>query len=203
MKIKKICEHCGLVFIAQTTVTRYCSKTCNSRAYKINVRELRVKLTEATQEVPKTQSKPKEDPNSYFALKTLDYLTVKEAAALLKCDKRTVYRMVKNGSIPAANLSIRRIRLLKKDIDALFEIKSDPEIDLKPAEDLEKIEWTPLKDCFTMCHIQKEYNISPTSLKNLIARHNIPKFQKGRFVYVPRVRIEHILKRIELGIYCG
>ena len=201
MKIKKICEHCGLEFIAQTTVTRYCSKTCNSRAYKINVRELREKLTEATQEISKPQSKPKEDPNSYFALKTLDYLTVKEASILLKCDKRTVYRMVKNGSIPAANLSIRKIRLLKKDIDALFEIK--PKIIQNPTEDLEKIEWTPLKDCFTMGQIQKEYNISPTSLKNLIERHNIPKFQKGKFVYVPRVKIEHILKRIELGIYSG
>ncbi|AZA84504.1 helix-turn-helix domain-containing protein [Chryseobacterium indologenes] len=201
MKIKKICEHCGLEFIAQTTVTRYCCKTCNSRAYKINVRELREKLTEATQEVSKPQSKPKEDPNSYFALKTLDYLTVKEASILLKCDKRTVYRMVKNGSIPAANLSIRKIRLLKKDIDALFEVK--PKVIQNPTEDLEKIEWTPLKDCFTMGQIQKEYNISPTSLKNLIERHNIPKFQKGKFVYVPRVKIEHILKRIELGIYSG
>ncbi|RQO37646.1 hypothetical protein DBR39_12190 [Chryseobacterium sp. KBW03] len=201
MKIKKICEHCGLEFIAQTTVTRYCCKTCNSRAYKINVRELREKLTEATQEVSKPQSKPKEDPSSYFALKTLDYLTVKEASILLKCDKRTVYRMVKNGSIPAANLSIRKIRLLKKDIDALFEVK--PKVIQNPTEDLEKIEWTPLKDCFTMGQIQKEYNISPTSLKNLIERHNIPKFQKGKFVYVPRVKIEHILKRIELGIYSG
>lgn len=201
MKIKKICEHCGLEFIAQTTVTKYCSKTCNSRAYKLNIRELREKLTEATQPVPKTQSKPKEDPNSYFALKTLDYLTIKEAAALLKCDKRTVYRMVKSGSIPAANLSIRKIRLLKKDIDALFEIK--PKVDQKPTEDLENLEWTPLKDCFTIGQIQKEYSISETSLKNLIARHNIPKFQKGKFVYVPRVKIEHILKRIQLGIYSG
>ncbi|WP_286856740.1 MULTISPECIES: helix-turn-helix domain-containing protein [Sphingobacterium] len=201
MKIKKICEHCGLEFIAQTTVTRYCCKTCNSRAYKINVRELREKLTEATQEVSKPQSKPKEDFNSYFALKTLDYLTVKEAAILLKCDRRTVYRMVKNGSIPAANLSIRKIRLLKKDIDALFEVK--PKVIQNPTEDLEKIEWTPLKDCFTMGQIQKEYNISPTSLKNLIERHSIPKFQKGKFVYVPRVKIEYILKRIELGIYSG
>jgi excisionase family DNA binding protein len=202
MKVRKICEHCGLEFIAQTTVTRYCSKTCNSRAYKVNVRELRVKLTEATQEIPsQSTSKPKEDPTSYFELKTLDYLTVMEAAILLKCDKRTVYRMVKNGSIPAANLSIRKIRLLKKDIDTLFEIKL--QIEQNPPEDLEMLDWTPLKDCYTIGQIQKEFNISETSLKNLIQRHNIPKFQKGKFVYVPRVKIDHILKRIQLGIYSG
>jgi excisionase family DNA binding protein len=161
-----------------------------------------VKLTEATQEIPsQSTSKPKEDPTSYFELKTLDYLTVMEAAILLKCDKRTVYRMVKNGSIPAANLSIRKIRLLKKDIDTLFEIKL--QIEQNPPEDLEMLDWTPLKDCYTIGQIQKEFNISETSLKNLIQRHNIPKFQKGKFVYVPRVKIDHILKRIQLGIYSG
>jgi len=161
-----------------------------------------VKLTEATQKVPpQTTSKPKENPTSYFELKTLDYLTVKEAAVLLKCDKRTIYRMVATGTIPAANLSIRKIRLLKKDIDALFEIK--PKIEQNPPEDLEMLDWTPLKDCYTIGQIQKEFNISETSLKNLIQRHNIPKFQKGKFVYVPRVKIDHILKRIQLGIYSG
>jgi len=35
-------------------------------------------LIEATQEISQPQSKPKEDPNSYFALKTLNYLTVKD-----------------------------------------------------------------------------------------------------------------------------
>lgn len=35
-------------------------------------------MIEATQEISQPQSKPKEDPNSYFALKTLNYLTVKD-----------------------------------------------------------------------------------------------------------------------------
>lgn len=34
LKIPKICEFCKNTFIARTTRTRYCSHTCNSRAYK-------------------------------------------------------------------------------------------------------------------------------------------------------------------------
>ncbi|MDR6919479.1 helix-turn-helix domain-containing protein [Chryseobacterium sp. 2987] len=202
MKVRKICEHCGLEFIAQKTVTKYCSHKCASRAYKVNVRELKVKLTEATQEIPsQTTSKPKEDPNSYFALRTLDYLTVKEAAVLLKCDKRTVYRMVANGSIPAANLSIRKIRILKKDIDELFKINLISSVVQKI--DSSPIEETPLRDCFTIGQIQEEFSISQTSLKTLIKNHNIPKFQKGKFVYIPKREIEHILKKILSGTYNG
>ena len=32
--VKRLCEHCGQVFEAKTTVTRFCSKLCNKRSYK-------------------------------------------------------------------------------------------------------------------------------------------------------------------------
>jgi len=47
--INKICEHCGKVFTAKTTVTRFCSSQCNSRNYKQKVRN--EKLGIAKQEV--------------------------------------------------------------------------------------------------------------------------------------------------------
>ncbi|WP_373995761.1 helix-turn-helix domain-containing protein [Chryseobacterium sp. ON_d1] len=34
-----------------------------------------------------------------------------------------MYRLIKSGRLPYANLSIRRIRILKKDLDALFKMK--------------------------------------------------------------------------------
>lgn len=202
IKIKKICEFCGTEFIARTTVTKYCGDICAKRAYKAKVREEKIKASQAETEKPDKTINRIERDKGYFNIKTLDYLTVKEAAALLKCDKRTIYRMVISGRIPSANLSIRRIRILKKDIDGLFEIR--PYVaNNTPTENSENLEWTPLKDCFTIGQIQKEYSISETSLKSLIARHNIPKFQKGKFVYVPKVKIEHLLKRILLGKYSG
>lgn len=201
IKIKKICLYCGQEFIARTTVTKYCCHRCAQRAYKANVRELRLQLSKTDPQIEVKQSSPKQNPDTYFDIKTLDYLTVKEAALLLKCDRRTVYRLIKSGRLPAGNLSIRRIRILKKDIDSLFVLQTQSiSSNSIPEEDLES---TPLKDCFTIGQILKEYNLSEMSLRSLIKRHNIPKFQKGKFVYVPKKLIEPILSKILLDKYCG
>ena len=34
MEIQRKCQWCGKPFIAHTMVTRYCSKSCNEKAYK-------------------------------------------------------------------------------------------------------------------------------------------------------------------------
>lgn len=39
IQISRLCDYCGNSFIAKTTVTRICSKTCNSRFYKRKKRE--------------------------------------------------------------------------------------------------------------------------------------------------------------------
>lgn len=201
IKIKKFCEHCGAEFIAKTTVTKYCCHRCNQRAYKANVRELRLQLSKTDPQIEVKQSKAKQNPDTYFDIKTLDYLTVREASVLLKCDRRTVYRLIKSGRLPAANLSIRRIRILKKDIDALFVIQKES---IQSNNTTEKdLEWTSLKDCMSIGQILKEYNLSETSLRNLIKRHKIPKFQKGKFVYIPKKSIETILRNIVLSEYCN
>lgn len=203
IKIKKICQHCGQEFIARTTVTKYCGDNCAKKAYKVKVRDQKIKSSEEQLAIQKESIKPKPDTNSYFALKTLDYLTVKEAAVLLKCDCRTIYFMVKSKRLPAINLSERKTRILKKDIDALFEAPQTIKTTIQEVTIHKSIEETPLKECFTIGQIQSEYNLSETSLQSLIRRHEIPKFQKGKFVYVPKRLIQPILNKIQLDQYCG
>ena len=58
--IKKLCEHCGVEFIAQKVSTRFCSHTCASRAYKQRKREQRVETTEKAVKERKVQSEVKE-----------------------------------------------------------------------------------------------------------------------------------------------
>jgi excisionase family DNA binding protein len=201
IKLKGICHHCGQEFIARTTVRKYCCHKCAQRAYKAKVRELQLRGSTADPDTAIKQPKAKENPDSYFDIKTLDYLTVKEAATLLKCDRRTVYRLIKSGRLAAGNLSLRRIRILKKDIDALFVIQREPikNNDISNS-DLSNI---PLKDCFNIGQILEEYKLSETSLRSLIQRHKIPKFQKGKFVYIPKKLIEPILIKILRNEYCG
>jgi len=41
LKIEKICEWCTNIFIAKTTVMRFCSNKCNSKAYKGRQRKVK------------------------------------------------------------------------------------------------------------------------------------------------------------------
>lgn len=47
IRIKKICEYCGQEFYALKTSTRFCSKLCNDRAYKMRQRVNTVKKAES------------------------------------------------------------------------------------------------------------------------------------------------------------
>jgi len=119
LKIRRICQHCGHEFIARTTVTRYCGKTCAKKVYKLRGRKL--PMNDSPSESQNFVSSPISTSDNYFELKTLDYLTVKESANLLKCDPRTVYNMISVGKLKAINLAERKIRILKRSIDALFD----------------------------------------------------------------------------------
>lgn len=47
IRIRKICEYCGQEFYALKTSTRFCSKSCNDRAYKMRQRVNTVKKAES------------------------------------------------------------------------------------------------------------------------------------------------------------
>ncbi len=83
LKITRICQHCGIEFIARTTVTRYCGDHCSKRAYKVRIKQQKVQASNS-----ETQ-KQRENTVVHFTSKTLEYLTVKDAAGLLQCDVRT------------------------------------------------------------------------------------------------------------------
>jgi hypothetical protein len=47
IKITRICQHCGHEFVAKTTVTKYCDKTCAKRAYKARIKKQKVAESES------------------------------------------------------------------------------------------------------------------------------------------------------------
>ena len=75
IEVQRICEHCGIEFIARTTTTRYCSKKCNSAAYKAKIRGKKVEKSNT--ETRKVKFQSIED------IKAKEFLTVKEVARLL------------------------------------------------------------------------------------------------------------------------
>ena len=42
IEVQRICEYCDKEFTARTTKTRFCSHACNSRAYKANIKSIKV-----------------------------------------------------------------------------------------------------------------------------------------------------------------
>ncbi len=116
IEIQKICEFCGDEFTAKTTVTRFCSHTCNSRDYKKRQKEN--KIGKANK---KTNSKILQSFTelNLEAIKQKDFLSIKEAYSLLGLSERTFYRLMKTGTIQAARLGKRTI-IKRSEIDKLF-----------------------------------------------------------------------------------
>ena len=62
LKIERICEWCGNRFMAQTTVTRFCSKRCSEHSYKERMRQKKMALSnqETSQCNPDRKSRDKD-----------------------------------------------------------------------------------------------------------------------------------------------
>lgn len=45
IKVQRICQYCNIEFKAKTTVTKYCSHTCNSRPLKFNVKSKKIEIS--------------------------------------------------------------------------------------------------------------------------------------------------------------
>ena len=188
IKITRICQHCGQEFIAQTTVTRYCGDNCAKRAYKARIRKIKIEASELeTENIRQFPS---------LTIKTLEYLTVNDVALMLKCDRRTVHYMVKSGRLNAINLSVRKTRILKKDLDGMF-TNQIQEVDIRNEVQLED-KRPPIKDCYTVGQILAKYSLAEVTLRKIIVRNNIPKYREGKFVYIKKQTIDPILKRFHI-----
>ena len=111
IKITRICQFCGEDFTARTTVTKYCSHTCASRAYKQRTRNQNIEksVAETVQiiSVKKTEIQAK------------DFLTINEASELLNVSRWTISRAIAANRLNAIRMGSRVI-IRRKDIDELF-----------------------------------------------------------------------------------
>ena len=111
IKVIRVCEHCGNSFEAKTTVTRYCSHRCNSRAYKSKTRG--GKIEKSNTETLTRILLPIE------ALRVKEYLNINETCSLIGISRMTLYRLIKGGQIKAANIG-RKVIIKRSEIDRLM-----------------------------------------------------------------------------------
>ncbi len=113
IRIPSTCDYCGKEFIAKTLKTRYCSHTCNNRDYKLKLKNKKV-----NKEIK--HRKEKEVSKDLETLKNKEYLSARDAAIIVGCSTKTIYRLVNNGTIKAVNLSKRLTRINRKSLDKII-----------------------------------------------------------------------------------
>ncbi|MBQ8779694.1 MAG: helix-turn-helix domain-containing protein [Alistipes sp.] len=166
IRITKICQWCGVEFMAQKVSTKYCSHRCANLAYKQAVRDKRVKQAEAETLSIKLE-KPIEN------VKDKEYLSFAQAGKLLGLSRQAVYNMVKVGNLKASKISSRLSFIRRADIDAMLENR--------PYKTLHPKDSVPITDFYTTAEIKEKFGVKESWIYEIAKEHNIPRtFNRGR-----------------------
>lgn len=179
IEIQRICQYCNNEFTARTTVTKYCSMKCTKAVSRNKARN--AKIAVSNEQVRIIKNTPIENINSKA------YLTVKDTATILGCSRQTVNNLINRGELKSIKYSERLTRVKRSDLDTFRTVREvAPEPPPKKEYDI--------SECCTIGEAQIRFGISPSGLRTLLIKHNVPKIQKHKFVYVPIELIEKILK---------
>lgn len=182
IQVQRICQHCGEEFTARTTVTQYCSNTCNKRAYKARLKISKIEVS--NKETQRIKNQPIEE------LKAKAFLSIAETCKLVGISRRTVYRMIERGELIIGKAGKRTI-IRRSDLELLL-FEQPRTVAPQPESQPEQMQFD-IADCYNLTEVQDKYGISETALQNLIKRNSIPKIKKGWFAYVPKTVIDKLL----------
>src|ERR1700737_907494 len=93
MHIKKVCQHCGEIFTAQTTITKYCSPPCAQRAYKKRVKENKIDETAKKTKVDLLLRHKAADSNATTQVMK-ELVNIKELSVINSLSERTLLRLI-------------------------------------------------------------------------------------------------------------
>ncbi len=167
--IIKICKHCGCTFNAKSTITKYCSHKCASKAYKRNKRKIKI------------ESSNKDVLNKLIStelpiLQHREYFTVSKAAILLGVSRATMYRYLAANIIKSLVIQGKTF-VRKQDIDVLFDNAGPYQIKAKHDEN-------STEEYYTIHEIKEKYNVKERWIYNVVNRKKVPKiFYRGKNLY--------------------
>ena len=161
IRIERICEWCGNRFMAQTTVTRFCSKRCSEHSYKERMRQKKMALSnqETSQCNPDRKSQDK------------DFLTPTETAQYLGVCRTYIYDSINRGKIKVTRIG-RKTLISKADILAMFDYLTPKETEqVEAAEKKSK----SISDFYTRADIREKYGVKDSWIYKVVAENNVPK----------------------------
>lgn len=100
--IPKICLQCNEGFIAKTTVTKFCSQKCASKAYKLKKKNEKVEKAQI-QEYHKSVGIDME------LIQSKEFISIKEACLLIGVSRMSLYRLIQNKTIKPSKIGGRVI----------------------------------------------------------------------------------------------
>jgi excisionase family DNA binding protein len=171
LSLKKVCVFCGNIFIAKTTVTKFCGQKCRKSDRRHRNRELTVQSS--IQQVKAVEAASK--PNTLVA----EFLTVSKAAKLLNISTRGIYHMIHSGRLKAIRLTERKTLVKRADIDEMLVLA-----EFQPPVLKERKKNPHPKFCYSMAEAQHALNLSEKTLYELLKRNNITIYQEGKYSYV-------------------
>lgn len=179
IQIKRICQCCGNEFLAFTTVTKYCSKQCNSKAYKANKRNERIESS--NKEVGAVLSRAVEE------IQVKEFLSISEVVILLGLSRRTVYRLIEKGELEFSKIGARTI-IKRTAIDTL--------LSKKPITTKRNKE--PITEFYSIMEVEEKYHVKYGALNNIIKKNKVPKkLHNGKLIISKQHIDKYFAKRIK------
>ena len=129
IRLQKVCEECGEVFTAKTTVTRFCSHRCGCRNHKQRGRNFRIEVEKkkfkeiqiaqiltASSKLDIKKNVPSRNFNSP-AVGNLakELLDIQEIALVIGISERTLHRLLKDQAFPRLRIG-KRILFQKENV---------------------------------------------------------------------------------------
>lgn len=161
IKIERICEWCGNRFMAQTTVTRFCSKRCSEHSYKERMRQKKMALSNMETSQCNLDRKSKDK----------DFLTPTETAQYLGVGRTYIYDCINRSKIKVTRIG-RKTLISKTDIQAMFDFLSPKESE--PVEASEK-KGKSISEFYTRAEIREKFGVKDSWIYKVVAENNVPK----------------------------
>lgn len=161
IKIERICEWCGNRFMAQTTVTRFCSKRCSEHSYKERMRQKKMALSNMETSQCNLDRKSKDK----------DFLTPTETAQYLGVGRTYIYDCINRGKIKVTRIG-RKTLISKADIQAMFDFLSPKEVETKEATEKKG---KSIFGFYTRAEIREKFGVKDSWIYKVVAENNVPK----------------------------
>lgn len=169
VKIERICEYCGKIFIAQTCKTRFCSHACNSKHYKESIRSGRYNIvTKEVKEERKQRIKLSVDEVEFIQAK--EFINLKQLCIYLGVCRKSAYTYLRKYFIPFTRIG-GRIIVERKEIDKIM-IRLIQSVHTKQENPIKTLEH--LTDFYSVKEIEEKYRIKYNRLYVIVKENDIP-----------------------------